>query len=91
LLPPLPITLFFHVFVLRHPLILNLAHSLFTCHPHALPVAWLYSSMGFLLGPYGGQYSQLGKAETKLSNLDAHHFLPGKTLAVLPSTPLVFT
>ena len=47
--------------------------------------------MGVLLGPYGGQYSQLGKAETKLSNLDAHHFLPGKTLAVLPSTPLVFT
>ena len=44
------------------------------CHPHAHPVAWFYSSTGVLLGPYGGQYSQLGKALTKLSILDAHHF-----------------
>ena len=61
------------------------------CHPHALPVAWFYSSTGVLLGPYGRQYSQLGKAITKLSILDAHHFLHGTTLSVLPSTPLVFT
>ena len=81
-LPPLPITLFFQVLVLRPPLKLNLAHSFadfafplyFAIPMHSPLSSFIVPLPVVLLGPYGGQYSQLGKAITKLSILDAHHF-----------------
>ena len=51
---------------LRIPLLL--------CHRRSPLVAWFYSYMGTLLGPYGGQYSQLGKTIPKLTTLDASQF-----------------
>jgi hypothetical protein len=61
---------------------LNLAHSFadfafplyFAIPMHSPLSSFIVPLPVVLLGPYGGQYSQLGKAITKLSILDAHHF-----------------